>query len=617
MDPYNRIGVYIQELMRHRTVYGSAECHHVKDPGVQSINGGFSMLSNIGTCAVPFASLVTHGSGLLIPNAPTTSRVEWDDIWGRRWINPLRSLYPDIPPVPAPLLRFKMTTTYELTKTGQTTRVLEWNSDEEIDIRVQIKVHNTYPKYFQITTCKDNEIPYIQERETTFERLRIFDIPNPTYPYQITQADAPGNSYQINLGQRSVYGFCFDSQGTILKGGLVSAANLVRISTAYLCADTLDENKLLECSEQLADLPTVTVRVGDGTSTWMYSPEVDKYYPKYYIKDDMWDLTHKFYEDNPMDKAFKYHLDNCLPGIEYGPPQNPSKIKPHNIIAFAVWKGFGFQIWYDKTKSVKRFSKYKGWWSDNLQNRDSTLFAGQSQVNDISVDKPTLLDDSKWINARDLINPKAPNIAKGRLKTIHACLFNQYRVRLQVNQTIGAFISNVYQNNIIPILTELTDSDDRYYSYNCDGVYQYSPANISQFDTIVRTNDIRDSMLFSANLRGGAYETLNIIMGLKPLPNVKYEGLAKVQDGGAFTYWNPANGPNSFEGCGSTLSAVEAKRSDLTIDCEVFPKTTTTFNSVLYHLITIQDPPEMLREWKYLTYTSNYGFGDSATQVFV
>jgi len=34
----------------------------------------------------------------------------------------------------------------------------------------------------------------------------------------------------------------------------------------------------------------------------------------------MWDLTHYDYDDNAMDKAYRYHNDNNLPGIDYGPP---------------------------------------------------------------------------------------------------------------------------------------------------------------------------------------------------------------------------------------------------------------------------------------------------------
>ena len=62
------------------------------------------------------------GKALLIPSAPTTSRVEWSDIWGRRWVQPMRSVFPDVPPIPPPLRNFIMTTTYEVTDAGTANR---------------------------------------------------------------------------------------------------------------------------------------------------------------------------------------------------------------------------------------------------------------------------------------------------------------------------------------------------------------------------------------------------------------------------------------------------------------------------------------------------------------
>ena len=616
---FSRIGVYIQELLAHRTVYGAAESHHPTSPGMQGINGGFSTISNLGTTSIPFSSFVTHGSGLLIPNAPRTARLEWDDIWGRRWMHSLRTVFPDVPPVPSPLMNFAMTTTFEVTKTGKTTRVMEWNSDETLDARVQIKLWNPYPKYFEINLCKDNEVDFWQDHETRYEYERIFDVSDGSpYPFQINSADVPGSNKHINVGHRSVYGSCFDSDGTVVQGINVTAEQRVRIATGYLCANTLDEVKMAECALWLGDLPTVNKRPADNASPiWIYSPEVESYYPKNFIKPNMWDLTAPWYESNPMNKAMPWHMDNNLPGMDYGPAWNPSRIKPHNIISFPIWKGFGFLISYDFTKSLPRFPDYKGWWSDNLQNKDNTLWAGNTISNDISVDKNTSLNASMWINARDLINIKSATVVSQRLKNVHTCLFNQFRVRLQVNQSQGAYINNVYQNNIIPIMMDLTDSDTRYTNYNCNGVYQYSPYNISQLNTVVYTNTIRDSLHFAANLRGGAYETINIVLTMSPLPNVKYEGLAKVQDGGSFVYWNPANGPNSFLICGSPVSIILATRNDLTIDSEIFPSTTTTFNPIIYHLFTIKDPAEIMRKWNLLTYTNDYGFGDSVTVVFV
>ena len=617
LEPYTRFGVYIQELQKHRTVYAYLESHHVTDPGVSTINGGLAMISNLGISSVPFAEYVTTGAALLIPSSPSTSRIEWTDIWGRRWSQPLRSVFPDIPPIPPPLRNFIMTTTYELTKAGATDRVMSWNSDESLDIRVQLKLLNNYPKYFEITTCQDNNVTYMHSKETMFELSRIYDLP--PYDYEVDSTEAPSDKYHIGFGHRSAYGMCFSEAGTVLQGAEVSAADREIMSTAYLCASTNDPTKLLACANQLAGLKTVKRRTGDSTpEKWMYSPEVERYYPENYIKSNMWDLTHYDYDDNPMDKAYKYHMDNCLPGIDYGPVQNPSRYKPHNVIAQPIYKGLGFNISYSKTQTLPRFPKYKGWWSDNLQNKDHTLVAGQAKSNSVSVSETSfLLKDTDWINARDLINPITDNVIKARLKNIHTCLFNQHRVKQSPGQQRYAYLGNVYQNNIIPIIPSLEANDARLTNYDCTGVYQYSPTNISQVDNVVYTPTNRDWLYFAANLRGGALETINVPYTMTPFSGVKIEGLVKVQDGGRFVYWNPANGPNSFLIVDNPVNVVEAVRCDLTITCEVMPKATTTFQPVLYHLLSVTDAAEVSREWTYETYTNNYGFGDATVAVFV
>lgn len=58
---------------------------------------------------------------------------------------------------------------------------------------------------------------------------------------------------------------------------------------------------------------------------------------------------------------------------------------------------------------------------------------------------------------------------------------------------------------------------------------------------------------------------------MEPFEHIKIEGMAKVQDGASFVYWNPPNGPNSFMEAGTGVNVVEAKRNDLTIECEMFP----------------------------------------------
>jgi len=615
LSPYTRYGIYIQELKKHTTVWCTVESHYPSDPGIQANSNAFAIISNLGISSIPFIEYVTVGKGQLIPSSPLTARIEWTDIWGRRWSQPLRSLFPDIPPLPGPLRNFMMTTTFELTKAGTKERVLEWNSDESLDIWILIKLWNTYSRYFEITTCKQNQIQKYMGNPVESR----YTIDPPPYPEQIPSAEATDSSYYINFATRSVYGVCYAEEGTILRGNLVSADDRHLIEFAYLCADTLDEAKILQCIQEYAHLPTVTRRVAGNTAQyWIYSPRVDRYYPKNYITLNMWDLTHEDYDDTPMYKAYNYHFDNCLPNLDPGPNGNPAMYKPHNVISQPIFKGFGYLISYDKQKTLARFPDRKGWWSDQLQNKDGTLLAGQATVNEISVDKKTeLLTPDMWINARDLKNPVNPNLARNRLKNIHVCLYNQHRIRMNKTQPIMAYPSNVVQNNIIPIIPDLDRYDDRLYNYNCDGVYQYSPYNISQVDNIVVTPTIRDYLYFAANLRGEARETINVPYTLKPYPGVKYEGYTKVNDGGMMTYWNPALGPNAFGVVGSPVSVIIAKRSDLTIDVEVIPKTASTFKPVLYHVLTIQDPAEILREWKFHTYINHYGFGDVSTSVYV
>ena len=135
VNPFARYGGYFQELTKHTTVYGSGEAHHRKDPGFQGISGGFSLISNIGTSSIPFAEFLEHEK-LAIPGVTSTSRLEWYDIWGRMWAQNLRSVYPDIPPIPPGPLNFIMTTTFELITNTENpedqTRVIEWQSDEII-----------------------------------------------------------------------------------------------------------------------------------------------------------------------------------------------------------------------------------------------------------------------------------------------------------------------------------------------------------------------------------------------------------------------------------------------------------------------------------------------------
>ena len=63
------------------------------------------MISNLGTSSIPFIEYLTVGKGQVIPAGTSKSRATWKDIWGRTWHQPLRIVFPDVPPIP---LRLKI-----------------------------------------------------------------------------------------------------------------------------------------------------------------------------------------------------------------------------------------------------------------------------------------------------------------------------------------------------------------------------------------------------------------------------------------------------------------------------------------------------------------------------
>ena len=633
LNPYCRYGLYFQELLLHRTVWGQGECHHVSDPGLQSSSSGFSLLSAVGISFIPFADYVTHGSALMIPGAVSTTRIEWNDVWGRKWVQPIRSLYPDIPPVPSPLMNFMMSTTFELLSKDGKERLLEWPSDEEAVIRVQMKFLNNYFKFFLPSICLKNQYPYEMEKITHFDRdrthINYYDDNHLTPDYTLANSDL-GNDHQVSLGQSSVYGVCYQGEGSFLSGTKITSDISSEMKYAMSCANTNDVDKIKQCVQRLKELalPLLKHRPDDDAKddtpnhTYNYSPDVDSYYPKGYINEKiMWDLTKKDYEDNAFSKGYVWHMDNNLPAIDVGPPQNPAYYKPHNFVAFPIFKGSGYQIEYNKEFGLSnKFGVYKGWWSDNLQNKDKTLLAGQEKNNEVSVDKveDDLLKESDWISSKELNNSlKGQDVINERLKNIYVCLFNQHRVRITPYQSIFSYPNNVYQNNIIPIIPELDSDSAEYTNYDCTNKYQYSPQNISQVDNIVYTSTNRDWLYFAVNLRGEALENINVLMTLKPYSDRKYEGETKVQDGGRFTYWNPANGPNSFLYVDNVVNLVYGTRVDYEIVSKIYPNTINTFNIVSYQLHSIEDKEEYLREYKLSIYDNSYGFGDSTVLVYV
>ena len=618
MNPFARYGGYFQELTKHTTVYGSVEAHHRTDPGFQGISGGFSIISNIGTSSIPFAEFLNHGT-LAIPGVTSTSRLEWHDIWGRMWAQNLRSVYPDIPPIPPSPLNFIMTTTFELitdTKNPEDqTRVIEWQSDESVYIRIQMKMRNTYKLYWEPTFCKENQIPFIKES--------LSEYGNPIFIPDLVERAEPsiGSEHDVNLGFSSVYGVCYDDNSYI-GGQRVTSAILNEMKNMMMCSATENPIKMTECSERAESLNLPIVKRRPDTITdetdptpnanWNYSPLIEKYLPDGYIStNEMWQLNIDGYSDDEFWKGYPWHLDDCIPNLDNG------ITKPHDIIAFPIFKGLGFNISYSPEYSLYKFPEYKGWWSDQLQNKDHTLLAGQQKVSNVSVGHPSLLKDSDWINGFDLNNPKY-NI-KNRMKNLYVCMFNRHRVKVTPGQGKYSFLKNVYQNNVVPILPDLLEDDPRYKNYDClkETPYQYSIYNISQVDNRVYTGNDRDWLYFAAGLRGYAMEDINVILKLDPIESSKFEGIAKVQDGGRFTYWQPPDGPNSYQYYDGNVNTVISKRVDLTIEHKMFPTSLYTFNTYTYELFDIKDEKEKNREYTLNTYMNSHGYGDATTTVYV
>ena len=224
----------------------------------------------------------------------------------------------------------------------------------------------------------------------------------------------------------------------------------------------------------------------------------------------------------------------------------------------------------------------------------------------------TLLSSSDWINGKEINS----NVIKNRLKNRYVCEFNQHRIKINPD-TFSRIVypKNIFQNNIIPIYPEIDEKD--YTEFDCSKVYQYSPSNISLADNRIRTNTDRDWLYFALNLRAEAKEALNILLSLEPFSDRYYEGETKIQDGGRFSYWNPALGENAYIYLDNNVNVVRSFRVDYTLDCSIYPTSLNTFKTVNYHLFTIEDPKEELREYKSSTYTNTYGFGDSAVSVYV
>eukprot|EP00727_Mastigamoeba_balamuthi_P001018 m51a1_g10913 hypothetical protein (2455) ;mRNA; f:71063-79781 len=576
----------------------SLRAYEFKEP----FNGAWSTVTHIGTSSIPFREYLTTGTSQIIPAAPETGRVEWKDMWGRHWSQPVRSTIFEYVPIPPPLRNFVMTTTFEILGSDGK-RMMDWPSDTNATVRVQMKLLNNYPKWFEITNCKANEVQELCSNGLPCDVARVFDVDFKRY----TRPNQQGKHQWYTIGHNASYGSCFRDPEVWLSGQHLDSAARATVQTAELCAATLGDSNP-QC-ERLFGMPTVSRRKDGTTGTWNYAKQVEDHWPQNYIKDNMWDLTHYDYDDTRFDKAYKYHMDNSLPHLGNWIQ------KPENIIAFPLFKGLGYRMVYSNTLSHPKFPNKMGWWSNNLQSRDHTVVAGQSKSNDVSVGQASLLDELEWVDTSKMDD--AQSFAPAALKNLYTCLFNRRRPALDPNNPRTAFLKNVYENNVVPIPPNIASSDLT--NFDCSKTTGYTPDTISQFPNIVYTDSPRDWLYFAANLRGNAKEDINVLYTLSPLPikSLAFEGVAKIQDGGRFVYWNPANSRNSFLVVDNAVSTVLAIRNDIEVHQEIIPSYATTFDALLFHHITIADPPEKNRQWPLPIYIKHHGYGDFAVSVYV
>ena len=580
LDPYARYTLYYQELLKHRTIYCNSLSDQVTNPGIQTPFSSYGLISNIGIVSIPFSDYVDHPA-LIIPAASSTSRIEWEDIWGRNWAQPIRSIFPDFLPLPYVAQNFMMSTTYEVIQNGQ--RVLEWDATDSAYVMIHIKFLNNYFKYVNLAICKANQ-NITGKSETDF----------------------------VEINHLNAYGKCYQDTNAFLNGTKITEDIIAHMDEAMLCPESDNALEMMQCSERIKnlDLPLLIqrdskVKLPPGYK-WNYSPLVDNYYPKGYLDEEiMWDMTKKEYAFDVYFKGYPWNYDNTLPGFDH------LADKAENLMAFPIFKGFGYKMDYSPNNTVpNRYNNMKGWWSDNLQNKDNTLLAGQPYVNINPTINKTILTDDYWINGK-LINSEE---VQKKLKNIYVCQFNQHRIKVDPKKnTQFILFRNIYQNNIIPIYPEL--DDDNYKNYDCSNQYQYNSTNISTVDNRIRTNNDRDWLYFALNLRAEAKETLNIILTLDPFSDRQYEGETKINDGGRFTYWNPALTKNGYIYLDNNVNVIRGFRVDLLSDVAVFPKDVNTFKVNNYHLFTLEDKKEELREYKMTTYTNSYGFGDSVVMI--
>ena len=480
-----------------------------------------------------------------------------------------------------------------------------------------MKLLNNYEKWWCLTTSKQNELIYtagLQYPGTTFVTpASSFSNQQPPSP-----SFASSNTTYLQYGYGDFYGVSLSSGMVWLGGSNLTALQQYDVSIAIYCVDNYNASCDFIGRLPLPSVQPASASVAPPYRWWNFASAVDAYWPSGYISEPMWGLSVPSYDDNVFDYGYNYQFDNRLPNVDTG------LLKPQNIVSYPVFNGLGYACQYSASLSHPNFPGVQGWWSDNLQNKDDTVLAGQTSSNAISVGQPDLTLAPGWVDIAQLTAGDGNSTSllqqslNSALGNIYTCLFNRHRIVTRADNPRVVNSANTVQNNVVPVDPTLTSDDSRYSAFPCadyNGA-QYTAETISQYDNYLETNTNSNYLYFAANLRGGALEDINMLYSLNPLSGVQQEGITTVQEGGEFVYWNPSLGPNAFETVDDPVSNVNAVRTDLTLQEALYPAVATTFDSTIFQLLTLSDPAEVDNQWTLTDCDQQYGFGDAAVRTF-
>ena len=552
---------YLQELLSHSPLYTSLESHHITDPGLQLSSSSYSLPLSLGTSSS--SMILSHSQ----------SRIEYDDIWERRWSSPIESTIVNVDSYSGGIGNsgkrgsLGLSVTYEMLLNNE--RVLDWATQDVIDLLLKVKISNNHMKYFEPTICKENEFIY-EVTDNSVDRVYDDDYTN------VTLHTSNENSH-IAYGHTNKYDVCYKDNQCKLSGKSIDDYDNTIKNKLKLCSY---ENYAV-CSNEIKSILNIGRKGETGTSPYNYSPYVESYYPEGYIDTSMWDMTIEQYDNTYISKGYKFHSDNSLPSYEN------DKSELDNILTIPLYDISRYSVKYNKDNTIDNI--YNGWWSDNMQNNDNTIISGNSD---------NLLE---WTSQTKQSN-------------IYTCYFNSRRLNIDTSSNKYAYTKNIYDNYIIPVIPDQTEELQS--TYTCDGSISYTASNISKFEGNTEgTNKGITNMYYSVAVRGGAKESMNILTKLTS----KYmsEGMFTIFSGANFKYWNP----NTKKGTYSTISTspiyVEGKDNYISIDTSIFPTSVQAIYGEFFFLVTINDNGEDNREYTDNYYTNSYGYGDITTSIYV